>query len=201
MEQPDVEAATQYALRRLGLELAPAFVYHSLTHTRDEVVPAAERLAAMEGVRGEDLLLLRTAAFYHDIGFVEQRADHEAAGVRIASLVLPRFGYRASQIEAVGAMIMATRLPQSPRTLLEQLLADADLDVLGRADFLARNRALRAELAAFGRPARDAQWYGEQLRFLRTHRYWTAAAQWLRDTQKQINCETLIRLLAECRPW
>ena len=32
-------------------------------------------------------------------------------------------------------MIMATRLPQSPHGLLQEILADADLDVLGSAVF------------------------------------------------------------------
>jgi uncharacterized protein len=199
MAQPDFEAARRHALERLERELSPAYVYHSLAHTRDEVVPAAEHLAILEGVSGEGLLLLRTAAYYHDIGLLRQRANHEAAGVRLAAAALPRFGYTPAQIQAIGGMIMATRLPQRPRTGLEALLADADLDVLGRADFLRRNQALRAETAAFGAPIGDAQWYGEQLRFTQAHRYWTAAARALRDDQKRANCAALQRLLQECQ--
>jgi uncharacterized protein len=196
--KPDFDGAVRYALRRLERELLPGCFYHSVVHTRDDVVPAVERLAALEGLEGEELLLLRTAAYYHDLGFVEQRAAHEAVGVQIAGLILPRFGYGAAQIETIGGIIMATRLPQSPRSLPEQILADADLDILGRSDFFSRNRALRAELAAFGQPASDEQWYGEQLRFVQAHGYWTSAARSLRDAQKQLNCEALKRLLAQC---
>jgi uncharacterized protein len=195
-EQPNFEGAVQYALRRLEHELLPAYIYHSVVHTRDDVVPAVERLAALAGVEGQELLLLRTAAYYHDLGFVEQRAAHEAVGVQIASLMLPRFGYNAAQIEAISGMIMATRLPQSPRNLLEQLLADADLDILGRTDFLPRNKLLRAELASFGMPVSDERWYDEQLHFLRAHRYWTSPAQSLRDAQKQLNGQALMQLRA-----
>jgi uncharacterized protein len=196
---PDFDGAARYALRRLQRELLPGFFYHSIVHTRDDVVPAVERLAGLMGLEGEDLLLLRTAAYYHDLGFVEQRAAHEAVGVQIAELVLPRFGYRMEQIEIIGGMIMATRLPQSPRSLPEQIIGDADLDILGRSDFFSRNRALRAELAAFGQPASDEQWYGEQVRFVQAHCYWTSAARSLRDAQKQRNCQALERLLAQSR--
>jgi uncharacterized protein len=197
MAQPDFENARQYALERLERDLSPAYLYHSLAHTRDEVAPAVEWLASLEHVAEEALLLLRTAAYYHDIGLVHQRASHEAAGVQIATVTLPSFGYSPAQIRLIGGMIMATRLPQNPHNHLEQLLADADLDVLGRLDFMPRNQALRAEMTAFGATMGDAQWYGQQLHFMRTHHYCTAAARALRDAQKRHNCAALQRLIEE----
>ena len=89
MHQPDLEAARLYALNRLQRELAPLVTYHTLAHTRDEVAPAADQFAVLEGVTGEGLLLLRTAVLYHDIGFVEQHHDHEAISTRIAATALP----------------------------------------------------------------------------------------------------------------
>ena len=196
---PNFECARRYALNRLSRELSPSLFYHSLPHTRDDVAPAVERLAALDGVDGAALLLLRTAAYYHDIGFVMQRDGHEAVGARIAAAALPRFGYTPEQIGQISGMILATKLPQSPQNRLEELLADADLDNLGREDFLARNQALRAELAAFGSTSADEQWYSAQLVFLTSHHYWTVAARGLRDAQKQRNIEALYNLLASCR--
>jgi uncharacterized protein len=182
-------------LARLEQDLPPELYYHSVTHTRDDVAVAVERLAAEEGVDGEALLLLRTAAYFHDLGFVEQREQHELIGARLASEVLPRFGYLPSQIALIHSMIMATRLPQTPHTLLECILADADLDVCGRSDFLKLNGCLRAELAAAGRVSSDREWYSEQLDFLRSHRYWTAAARRARDHVKLENIAAMERLL------
>ena len=54
-----------------------------------------------KGVAGEALLLLRTAAYFHDLGFVEQREQHEAIGARVAAETLPRFGYRPDQIALI----------------------------------------------------------------------------------------------------
>jgi uncharacterized protein len=199
MNSPDFERAKQYALERLEQELPATLTYHCLAHTRDDVVPAVERLAALEGVDGEDLLLLRTAAYYHDLGFAEQATDHEAAAVRIVSEVLPGFGYSPAQIDVISGIILATGVRHSPHTHLEEIMADADLDLFGRDDFWPLNRALRAELEALGQPMTDEAWYGDQLAFLQTHRYFTASAQTLRQGLKQRHIEELAALLEECR--
>jgi uncharacterized protein len=198
MKLPDFAGAKQYALTRLERELPALLRYHSVQHTRDGVVPAVERFAAWDGVDDDALLLLRTAAWYHDLGFVEQRIDHEAIGVRIATSMLPCFGYTPPQIATISEMIMATKLPQSPHTPLEEIVADADLDLLGRSNFLERNQDLRKELAAYGTTQTDYQWYTDQLDFLQNHRYWTAAARALRDEQKHRNIVRLTELLAQC---
>ena len=62
MRDPDFAGATAYALRRLAANLRAPFVYHSLAHTRDEVVPAVARLAALERVTGLERRLLQRGA-------------------------------------------------------------------------------------------------------------------------------------------
>jgi uncharacterized protein len=192
MTVPDFERAKQYALERLERELRETLYFHSLAHTRDDVAPAVERLAEMEGVEGEALLLLRTAALYHDLGFIELYDDHESVSIRIATESLPKFGYTPHQIERIRNMIQATRLPQSPHNLLEEILADGDLDNLGRDDFAERSRLLRAEQEARGINVSDEDWYERQLEFLRNHQYFTDAARRLRDAGKQQNLQSLI---------
>lgn len=196
MASPDLEGALDYALTRLERELPASLVYHSIIHTRDEVAPAAERLALHAGVDEAARLLLRTAAYFHDLGFVVQRYEHEMASAQIATTVLPRFGYGSLQVAQIAAMIRATRLPQTPTNLLEELLADADLDLLGRDDFFARNDDLRRELAIDSPTVSDEEWFGGQMLFLSTHRYWTAAARALRDRGKARNLTILNTLVA-----
>jgi len=199
MSNPDFEQARRYALERLERELPPNMYYHSLEHTRDEVVPAAEQLAAAEGISGDDLTLLRTAAYFHDLGYIVQAQDHESISAQIAAENLPRFGYDPDQVEVIGRIIMATRLPQSPATHLEQILADADLDILGRENCLDRNVDLRNEGAVLGNLVTDESWYAGQLRFIKNHRYFTSTARLRREEQKQKNIARLVRLLAEAQ--
>jgi uncharacterized protein len=200
MSQPDYERACAYALARLTFDLDPAFCYHSLTHTRDDVARAVERLAPLEGVTGEDFILAHTAAYFHDLGFLEQRQGHEEAGVRIVAEVLPGYGYSPAQIGQICGMIMATQLPQSPHNILEQLVADSDLDLLGRDDFMVLNGRLRAELAHFSPDPGDVAWLTNQIAFVDSHRYWTASARQLRDDGKRRNIAALRRMLAAQTP-
>ncbi len=69
-------------------------------------------------------------------------------------------------------MIVATRMPQSPRNLLEQLLADADLDGWARvpcsaASICSQSAALTAAPSATTSGGASKWWPGQ-------HRYWTA---------------------------
>jgi uncharacterized protein len=198
MGDPDFDGAAAYVFGRLERELSPALTYHSIAHTRDEVLPAVETLMGLSEIDEPARLLLRTAAVFHDIGFVEVREGHEAAGVAIARRALPEFGYAPEQVEAVAALVMTTRLPQTPQTLLDKLLADADLDLLGREAYWARHLDLRAEWAAFGLWMTDLEWYQNQLSFLNSHDYWTAEARALRDQQKGENIRRLKLKIEAC---
>jgi uncharacterized protein len=183
----DVEGAVAYALGRLAAELPPQMTYHSLEHTRDEVVPASMLLAQLAGLSELDKGLLKVGAAYHDLGFAENAPEHELCSVRIAAQVLPAFGFDSRSIERVIGMIVATRMPQSPRHLIERLLADADLDGLGRQDYYARAIDLLAERRAYGLASTDDEWWREQIDFLTEHCYWTSYARNLRDEGKARN--------------
>ncbi len=196
----DFDAAINYALRRLARELPPILTYHNFWHTVADVLPAARRLAALSGVNGRDARLIEVAAAYHDIGFVVQPGDHERISAEIAAETLSGFGFAPEQVVAVQGMILATKLPQSPRTPLEEILVDADLDVLGREDALSRSEALRAEFAALGNRISKDAWVSIQLAFYRQHRYFTPAARALRHAGKARNMALLAALLPVGQP-
>lgn len=177
MNEPNIEAAIAYALQRLAAELPPELTYHSLAHTRDEVLPAATRLGQLAGLRARDANLLRVGAAFHDLGFTERTDDHEICSARIAAQVLPAFEFSARAIEEVMALVMATRMPQSPRTLLERLLCDADLSGLATETFFRRSEDLLQELRALGEMISAEEWWREQVKFLKGHHYWTEYAE------------------------
>lgn len=58
-----------------------------------------------------------------------KHAGHEFEGCLIARTALPGFGYTGEDIMICG-MIMATKIPQSPTNILEEIICDADLDYL-----------------------------------------------------------------------
>ena len=199
MLQPDYEKASQYALERLERELPPTLTYHSVAHTRDDVLPAVRHLAEIEGIVGEDMLLVMTAAWYHDLGFIEQRLGHEDVSIRIVREVLPGYNYSASQIDIISQIIFCTKLTVTPNSHLEAIMADADLDSLGRDDFLITSHSLRIELAAFGTVINDEDWYRQQIGFLNSIDYYTETARQLREPGKQANIRRMEALLEESR--
>ena len=172
----DYEGVEKHLLARLGKELPDALPYHGLHHTL-AVVEAAERIARDEGVTGEELTLVKTAALFHDSGFLFRYADNEELGARLAAELLPAFGYSPEQIGVVEGMVAATRLPQRPATRLEAIVCDADLDYLGSDDYHAVAATFRQELAAHGRELSDDAWAALQREFLGRHRFHTASSR------------------------
>lgn len=188
MTNPDFEKASRYILTRLAQELSPTLTYHSLFHTRDDVLPAATRLGLAANLSAEELLLLKTAALFHDSGFLIAYDNHEQHSIRIAREKLPEFGYTAEQIEVIAETIAATKMPQRPHTFLQQLLCDADLDLLGREDFFELNHRLHDELQRLSKAPTTAQtWLADQIRFLENHSFFTGPAHDLRDAGKSRN--------------
>ncbi|MEY3194320.1 MAG: hypothetical protein RIQ78_417 [Bacteroidota bacterium] len=169
----DYRAAKQYILAKLRKELSVQLRYHGVRHTLD-VLKMASEIARQEGVKGHALGLVKTAALYHDAGFVKNKhAGHELEGCLMAQAVLPSFGYAPSDVETICGMIMATKIPQSPANLLEKILCDADLDYLGRDDFFTIGNTLFEELQAYHLLQGEQAWNRLQVSFLSTHRFHT----------------------------
>jgi uncharacterized protein len=194
VKMPKYEEARKYVLNRLENELSPNLTYHSLKHTL-EVVSAADRLATWEKVGEEDRLLLLMGAYYHDLGFIRQRQAHESISIQLAEQTLPEFGYSDTDVVVIRGIIQATCLPQSPTNLLEMIIVDADLDYLGHEDFWERSNDLRRELEIYGDNFTDEDWYSYQLKFIQSHRYFTASERSLRDAKKQQHLLEIQKLL------
>ena len=149
--------------------------YHNLSHTLD-VLKQAEILARQEGVNDKhELLLLRTAAVFHDSGFLFVYKGHEERSCEIVSEDL-RNVFNDTDIKKICGMIMATKIPQSPNTLLEQIICDADLDYLGRTDFEPISNHLYKEFITFKIIPDNCIWDHIQIKFFESHRYFTKTA-------------------------
>ena len=168
--------AEHYIRQLLQTELSPLLSYHDYDHTMD-VLEAAVALASEEKITdNESLTLLKTAALFHDCGYVHVYEHHEEESCRIARQALPGFGYSDEQIQVVCALIMKTNLSEKPRTHLEEILCDADLDYLGGDEFESRGKKLYGEWLAYGLVHSEQEWNEKQIRFLERHRYYTRSA-------------------------
>ena len=191
----NIAEAENFILSVLTSELSPTLYYHGLHHVQD-VVASAERLARAEGIDdAESLALLKTAALFHDAGFLSSYKGHEEVGCAYVWRVLPDFGYSPAQVDTICGMIMATRIPQTPHTKLEQILCDADLDYLGRDDFESIAHSLYEELKTRDMVADELAWNRIQVGFLDNHRYWTPTATSTRQAAKERHLDALRALV------
>jgi uncharacterized protein len=184
------EQAGNYIMEKLRKELPANLVYHSIDHIAD-VHRAAEQLALLENISAHETQILLTAAQYHDAGFVVKSTGHEEESCRIAQQVLPGFEYTPQEIEQVCSLIKATELPQSPKNHLEEIMADADLDYLGREDYFIISQKLYEELAATGNLVSKEDWKQTQINFMENHRYFTSTAINLRQAVKEENLKKI----------
>ena len=183
-------------LDKLERELPDFLFYHNVKHTVD-VVTEVELIGWAEGCSDEEILLLKTAALFHDAGHTVSYDDHEYQGSLLARQMLPEYGYSDEQIEKICSIIMSTKLPPRPTDLLEQIICDSDLDYLGRSDFIPVSNTLYEELKAQDKITSLNDWNKLQVKFISGHQYFTGTARRLREVNKKLQIERISSLITE----
>ena len=184
----------RHVLTILQKNLSDKLYYHSINHTKD-VVKAVERIALLEGVTDEGLFLLKTAAILHDAGFIERYEHNEPIGARMATEILPKYGYTEQHIKTIVELIHVTEIPHRPINKLQEIICDADLDYLGRADFEKIADRLRRELREMNKINSDRAWDNLQVKFLNQHQYFTKTAKETRQKKKEENLILVLKRL------
>jgi class 3 adenylate cyclase len=183
-------------LDKLEMDLPGYLFYHNVKHTVD-VVTEVELIGWAEGCSDEEILLLKTAGLFHDVGHVIAYDNHEFHGTQIAREMLPQFNYTTDQIEKICSLIMSTKLPPKPTNLLENIICDADLDYLGRSDFIPVSNTLYEELKAQNKMGSLNDWNKIQVKFISGHQYFTKTARGLREVNKNLQIKRIQDLITE----
>lgn len=183
-------------LDKLEKELPKYLYYHNVKHTVD-VVTEVELIGWAEGITDEEMLLLKTAALFHDVGHTIEYDNHEYHGTVIAREILPKYDYSDEQIDRICEIIMATKLPPQPKNLLERIICDADLDYLGRTDFIPVSNTLYKELHEQNKIGSLNEWNKLQVKFISGHQYFTKTARSLREVNKQKQIERISKLITD----
>jgi len=196
MGKQDYKGAEKHVFTMLEQGLDKNLYYHNLDHTKD-IIRVVDILAELEEISEEEHLDLKPAALCHDTGQLFGPQEHEKRSVRIAKSILPIYGYNAKNIDRISNIIMATKMPQKPRTLLQKIICDADLDNFGRGDFFDMGALLRKELEEQGIKMSDKEWYEGTLKLLKKHHYFTESARKLRQEKKEDNLAKVKELLGK----
>ena len=188
---PDFAGAEDFILSKLKNELPAALLYHNLDHTLD-VLNVAMEIGEAQHVSAEEMKIVRIAALYHDAGFIHVYKNHEEKSCDMAREYLPSFDFSPGQISLICDIVMTTKVPQSPISLLEQIMVDADLDYLGRDDVYDTAQKLFEEMQLHNLMPDEKQWIPFQIEFLQQHDYFTAFSKKRRGPKKNLYLKHLM---------
>ncbi len=192
----------QFVISELENKLAENLSYHNVDHTK-KVIESVVYLAEKEGISENDLMLLKTAALLHDVGFINGYLNHEVLGCEYAKKILPEYQYSTLEIEEICKMIMATKTPQNPKNDLSKILCDADVFYLGSNNYKTSSEKLYSELKEYGMLKTREDFHRREVDFLKTHRFFTKTAREERGPKKEENIlylEQNSQLLKERKP-
>lgn len=174
MQHPSIIMHTRNYVRTLLDEKLPKGMYfHNLKHTED-VVMAAYEIGSQSLLTAQEQTIVTVAAWLHDTGYCFEYKGHEEASMAIAGTFLRQEGCDYSFTDKVMECIAATRMPQQPQTLLEQVLCDADMFHLASPFYFDYAARLQQEWAtALGQNINDRDWMNGNLDILTGSGYFT----------------------------
>lgn len=175
-------------LEELSEKLPGHLTYHNLNHIID-VANVCNHYIDYYMVSDRVADLIRIAAVAHDFGYIFTPIEHEERSITEVRPMLQK--YSDAEIALIDGMIRATKVPQKPGNLYEDIMADADLDYLGRDDYGPISEGLYKEFLHFGVVKNEIDWLQLQIRFLENHSFHT---DWARKHRSEAKQERLQRL-------
>lgn len=190
-----LEKASKFVFSLFKEKLDTQYIYHSYTHTY-ETVQACEVIGQGSNLSKKELEVVLLAAWFHDTGYIEGWQGHEEVSVTIARGFLEENDYSEKRVEQIIGCIRATKMPQKPQNLLEEILCDADLINLGSKVHFEKSDLLRVEMEMTrNQVMEELEWLQHEIDFLSTHRYHTPFAQLEYNSRKVKNISKLKKTL------
>lgn len=185
------------ALEILNSQLPEELYYHGIHHTMN-VLKICNNYIKRDKINSYDAKILRLAALLHDIGFSVSNVNHEETGRDIATELMNNFGFSQKEIFTIQGLILATKIPQSPKTELEKIICDCDLDYLGRSDFYRISDHLFKELKYSDVVNSKLEWNKIQIKFMEEHKFHTNFAIKHRQPLKEKRIDELKKVVQNC---
>jgi class 3 adenylate cyclase len=168
----DLETCVKEKFKNSGTDL----LFHNFRHTKD-VLEQVELLGVSEQIPDENMLLLKTAALFHDAGYIVSYENACEMSEEIARETLPLFEYEDGQIECVCRLMKASHYEYVPQLIDEMIIHDANLMYYGRTDFISSMKNLFHEQQAHQRVMQEKDWFQHQIEYFSSHRFYTKTAQ------------------------
>lgn len=190
-----ISNSANYAADIFKNQLNKDFVYHNIYHT-NQVIEDAIEIAENMKVNSDEIEILILSAIFHDIGYIESAKNNEPIGARIAEEFLLTQNYPNDKINLVKSCIMATQMPQHPKSYLDEIMCDADLLSVGKERFLLRTLLLKKEVENLSNNEMDNdKWFESTIDFFEKQKFWTSYCSEKYTTLKERNILILKSLI------
>ena len=169
---------------------SPKYPYHNLDHTK-AVVEHARQIGSYYNLSEEDLFILTTAAWFHDIGqLLGDAADHEQKSVLVLKNYLTHTELNLELIGVVANCILATQIGHKPILLPEKIICDADTWHFGTLYFRETEFLVQKEMEKRA-STKFFNWHEKSLSMLEQHTFYTDYCKSILQQGKLENIEWL----------
>lgn len=173
LDRSIVKEAEIYVRDLLDNQLSKDCLFHTINHTMD-VVQNAEIIGEYSNLCEECKDVLRIAALFHDVGYIDSYENHEVESATYASTFLRSKNVDESIIKQVVESIHATKMPQQPKDEISKVLCDADLMNMTFDDYFEQIDLMRQEWEKTGKAKLNKQEaYKTSLEFFKSHQYYS----------------------------
>jgi predicted metal-dependent HD superfamily phosphohydrolase len=195
MESDLIRRARSFAEEVFATKAFESRPFHNIGHTRD-VVSAAEEIGLQSDLTDDELENVIVAAWLHDTGYTNGAEDHERKAAEKAKELLSSWGTSHKKIAEITDAILATKMPQHPRSLIAKILCDADLHHLSTEECQQKSGLLREEWESIGDQTHsEEEWIRTNLEFMENHSYHTPYGQTILQQGKKKNIKKLRKML------
>ena len=193
----EVEA---YVTNFISEQVPKEYAYHDVQHTVGVVTDAKEIASAID-LPDTELEILLLAAWFHDTGYDKGAVNHEERSAMYARDYLSSQGYNPDNLRRIEGCILATKMPHTPKDLLERVICDADLGHIGQKVYWERCSKVRQEMALTRDIIMtDQEWVDFELEFMKKHHFHTPVAQELYIQRKQKHIRQLEKQKVRLNP-
>lgn len=163
--------------------------FHDIAHT-ETVVNRAGEISAYYNLTEKEHFALHCAAWFHDVGYLYTSPEyHEEKSVELMRDFLHVL-CSAEIVSTIEKLILATKLPPHPQSLLEQIICDADTYHFGTKDFFTSDQLVKKEFEMNG-TVQFHDWDARSLQLLKSHQFFTSYCKRRLDEGKLANIAIL----------
>lgn len=170
---------------------SPNLIFHNLGHTK-AVVKHIQEIAGHYNLSESEMLILFAAAWFHDTGYLFTEPEkHEEMSVDVMRKFMKDIVEDENIIEQISGCIIGTKTPCSPRSLLQQIICDADTYHLGTKKFKETNKDIYEETKLRCPDISPIEFLRQSIAFLKEHTFYTNYCKELLNEGKQQNIKKL----------